>query len=64
MKGLIVENISNLYKIKVGNLLYDATPRGKLKKDEISPVVGDKVEINILNKKIKFYKNFIPYAHF
>lgn len=51
MKGLIVENISNLYKIKVGNLLYDATPRGKLKKDEISPVVGDKVEINILNKE-------------
>lgn len=51
MKGLIVENISNLYKIKVGKLLYDATPRGKLKKDEISPVVGDKVEINILNKE-------------
>ena len=23
-----------------------------------------KNEINILNKKIKFYKNFIPYAHF
>ena len=45
MQGLIIENISNLYRIKSGNKIYEATPRGKLKKEDITPVVGDKVEI-------------------
>ena len=45
MQGLIIENISNTYKIKTENGIYDALARGKLKKDEIIPVVGDIVEI-------------------
>ena len=50
MKGLIIENISNLYQVKTENTTYEATPRGKLKKEEILPVVGDEVEISILNE--------------
>lgn len=50
MKGLIIENISNLYKIKVENRIYTATARGKLKKEEISPVVGDIVEIEEIDE--------------
>ena len=53
MQGLIVENISNLYKIKVQNKTYEANARGKLKKEEIPPVVGDKVEIQILDEENK-----------
>lgn len=53
MQGLIIENISNLYRIKSENKIYEATPRGKLKKEEISPVVGDKVEISILDENEK-----------
>lgn len=53
MQGLIIENISNLYRIKSGNKIYEATPRGKLKKEDISPVVGDKVEISILDENEK-----------
>ena len=53
MQGLIIENISNLYKIKVENKIYEANARGKLKKDDITPVVGDKVEISILNEEEK-----------
>ena len=53
MQGLIVENISNLYKIKVQNKIYEANARGKLKKEEITPVVGDKVEIQILDEENK-----------
>ena len=53
MQGLIVENISNLYKIKVQNKTYEANARGKLKKEEITPVVGDKVEIQILDEENK-----------
>lgn len=52
MQGVIIENISNLYKVAIdeSNQIYDATARGKLKKEEISPVVGDKVEIDIINE--------------
>ena len=52
-EALIISNVSNLYKIKVGNNIYEAVARGKLKKDEISPVVGDKVEIEIVDDKQK-----------
>ena len=54
MQGIIVENISNLYQVKTNNGIYETTARGKLKKDDIIPVVGDNVQILItdeLNKK-------------
>ena len=51
MLGLIIENISNLYKIKINNEIYEAMARGKLKNNEIIPVVGDIVEGEILNKE-------------
>lgn len=53
MQGKIIENISNLYKIKVNNNIYEATARGKFKKNEISPVVGDNVKIEIIDEKNK-----------
>ena len=53
MQGLIIENISNLYKIETKNGIYEANARGKFKKEEITPVVGDKVEIQILNEEQK-----------
>lgn len=53
MQGLIIENISNLYKIKTENGTYEANARGKFKKEEKTPVVGDKVEIQILDEENK-----------
>ena len=53
MQGLIIENISNLYKIKTQNKRQEANARGKLKKEEITPVVGDNVKINILDEENK-----------
>ena len=53
MQGLIIENISNLYKIKTEKGMYEANARGKFKKEEITPVVGDKVEIQILDEENK-----------
>lgn len=70
MQGLIIENIANLYKVKVEeneeincsngstnvevkSKIYDATARGKFKKDEITPVVGDIVEVSVVNKENK-----------
>ena len=54
MQGLVVENISNLYNIEVNDKIYEATARGKFRKDEISPVVGDIVEIDILDEEKKY----------
>lgn len=56
MQGLIIENKSNLYKVVAieGNnkgIIYETKIRGKFKKDQISPVVGDFVEIEILPKE-------------
>ena len=51
MQGIILENIANLYKIEADGKIYEATARGKFKKDEISPVVGDRVDIEQINDK-------------
>ncbi len=56
MQGIIIENIANLYQIsnlKNKEEIYEATARGKFKKEEISPVVGDLVEIEIIDKENK-----------
>lgn len=53
MRGIIIENISNLYRIKAQNKIYEATARGKFKQNEITPVVGDNVEIEILDEENK-----------
>ena len=52
MQGLIVENVSNIYKVKTeSNDIFESTARGKFKKDEITPVVGDYVEIQITDEE-------------
>lgn len=51
MQGLIIGKISNLYKIKSENKIYEAVARGKLKKEEITPVVGDKVDIKVIDEE-------------
>ena len=39
MQGLIIENTSNLYKIEVDEKIYEANARGKIKQENLSPVV-------------------------
>lgn len=61
MIGTIIQNISNSYKIEDedGNIL-TCTSRGKLKKDLIIPVVGDRVRIeNETICEIRKRKNYI-----
>lgn len=53
MQGLIVENKANLYKVKVEEIEYIATARGKFKNDNFTPVVGDIAEISILDEEKK-----------
>ena len=53
MQGLIVENKANLYKIKLGDINYIATARGKFKNDSFTPVVGDIAEFSIVDENKK-----------
>ena len=46
MKGKIVKQISNLYTVRCGDALYGCRARGKFRKDNISPMVGDNVIID------------------
>lgn len=52
-KGIIIANISNKYEIKHEEKIYNSVAKGKFKKDEISPVVGDIVFFEILNEEEK-----------
>ncbi len=53
LKGQIISNISNLYQVNIENEIVECTPRGKIKQEELSPVVGDYVEIEKLEKETK-----------
>ena len=52
MQGIIIGNISNIYKIKTENQIYEAYARGKFKNEEITPLVGDKVEFQVTEESI------------
>ena len=54
MQGIIIENISNLYKVENDKKqIYEAYARGKFKKEEITPVVGDFVQIDVTDEENK-----------
>lgn len=67
-KGLIISNISNIYEVEdvENKKIVKCMPRGKFKKDDITPVVGDNVEfeyqddltgvINIIFERSNFIK--------
>lgn len=62
MQGIIIGNISNTYKIKTETQIYEAFARGKFKNEEIKPLVGDKVEIQITDedKKVAIIEQILP----
>lgn len=52
VKGVIVKQISNQYTVDVKGKLYDCRARGRFFHDNITPLVGDYVEINTADKYI------------
>lgn len=48
-KGIIICTSSNVYQVAEGEKIYKCLARGKLKKEKISPLVGDDVEFTITN---------------
>ena len=52
MEGRIIKNISNDYVVKVDNELYTCKPRGRFRISNLTPLVGDIVEIDGNNNYI------------
>ena len=53
-KGIVISNISNLYNVEIeNNKIYSCNARGKFKNNEISPVAGDRVKIEIVDEEKK-----------
>jgi ribosome biogenesis GTPase len=50
LKGQIVKGISGFYYVETENGLYECKARGILRKDKITPLVGDRVKMNILDE--------------
>lgn len=62
MEGIIIKNISNDYVVNSGNNNFTCKARGKFRKDDITPLVGDMVvfdEINLYITKILPRKNML-----
>ena len=60
MEGIIIKNQSNDYTVKTKKGIYVCKPRGKFRNDGITPLVGDTVIIDDINKyllEIKPRKN-------
>ena len=49
-QGIIIKNISNKFFVKCNNKIYECNARGKLKKNSITPVVGDRVIIETIDE--------------
>lgn len=53
LEGLIISNISNIYFVEVEGKIYECNARGRFKDKDIIPVVGDKVNIEIIDEDSK-----------
>lgn len=51
--GIITKAIAGFYYVKVQANMYECKARGKFRNEDISPVVGDKVEIDISDENKK-----------
>lgn len=62
MEGIIIKNQSNNYTVRTKKGIYTCKPRGRFRQDKITPLVGDTVIIDDINKyllEIKPRKNYL-----
>jgi ribosome biogenesis GTPase / thiamine phosphate phosphatase len=51
MEGTIVKGIGGFYYVKTSDNIYECKARGKFRYNELTPMVGDKVDIVVKNEK-------------
>lgn len=47
MQGIIIKGIGGFYYVKINNKIYECKARGKFRHNDLSPLVGDKVIIDV-----------------
>lgn len=52
-EGIIIKGIVGFYYVRTENGVYECKPRGLFRKDSITPLVGDRVCISIIDEKNK-----------
>ena len=63
-KGIIISNISNTYIVEVNDEEYVCYARGKFKNQTITPLVGDNVEIDILDENTNILEEHLQIGNF
>lgn len=53
LEGLILKGIGGFYYVKSDSEIYECKPRGIFRREEVTPVVGDRVEFSIVNEASK-----------
>ncbi len=51
LNGLIIKAIAGFCYVEVGDAVYECKPRGSFRKEGVSPVAGDRVEISLNGEK-------------
>lgn len=62
--GIIIKGIGGFYYVKSGDKIYECRARGKFRRDELTPLAGDRVSIEVKNgrgsvEKIHERKNLL-----
>lgn len=53
IEGRIIKGIGGFYYVETGNCLYECRARGIFRKNKITPLVGDRVKISIVDEENK-----------
>jgi len=60
MEGLIVKLLGGFYYVETSNGIYECRARGRFRKNEESPVVGDRVTLSIIDDKTGAVDTVLP----
>lgn len=62
--GLIIKGIGGFYYVEAAGTVYECKARGIFRKDKITPLVGDRVEITIDNEEAGSIEKILPRRNF
>ena len=60
MRGVVLKGIAGFYYVLAGGEIYECKPRGIFRKDGVSPLAGDKVEISLQEDGSGIIEEILP----
>ena len=58
-EGIIIKGIGGFYYVKIDNEIYECRARGLFRKKKITPLVGDRVKIDISENKTGYVQEIL-----